>query len=109
MKRKTERFSEDPITKAMAKLYSDMAHDMEPHHFSSRIYRIAELYQERQNDATYAAVMDTFPGKAFGAPAGEYETGGECDAYADGYNQACAELRQTIAKIFGKEPDSPAN
>lgn len=55
-----------------------------------------------QNNATYEAVMDTFPEKAFGAPAGEYETGGECGAYADGYNQACAELRQSIAKIYGK-------
>lgn len=41
------KFTEDPVTVAIAKLYSDTAQDMEPHHFSSRIYQIIEIYNKK--------------------------------------------------------------
>lgn len=73
-----------------------------------------------QNNATYEAVMEAIKDRELYEPVTKRVVKPDDKAMIDlakdqrgslvfiqdnGYNQACAELRQSIAKIFGKEGD----
>ena len=45
-------------------------------------------------------VAEAKPAKEIGAPVGEYETGGECSAYADGSNEAAEQFEQNLLKAL---------
>lgn len=43
------------------------------------------------------------PEKTIGAPVNQYETGSECDAYADGFNQAVETYTRALQQLFESE------
>jgi len=45
-------------------------------------------------------VEEAKPAKEIGAPVGKYETGGECNAYADGSNEAAEQFEQNLLKAL---------
>jgi len=45
-------------------------------------------------------VAEAKPAKEIGAPVGKYETGGECNAYADGSNEAAEQFEQNLLKAL---------
>lgn len=49
------------------------------------------------------AIESCVPKKTVGAPADEYETGNECGAYADGYNQAIDEISANLSRYVGEK------
>jgi len=48
----------------------------------------------------HSLLISKLPEKTIGAPVDEYETGGECGAYADGFNQAIDNMRKSIDEMF---------
>lgn len=46
-----------------------------------------------------AELLAKMPKPTIGAPVDKYETGGECGAYADGYNKAITEITKLVEEL----------
>ena len=46
-----------------------------------------------------AELLAKMPKPTIGAPVDKYETGGECGAYADGYNKAITEITKILEEL----------
>ena len=56
--------------------------------------------EQRAKASLHSLLISKLPEKTIGAPVDEYETGGECGAYADGFNQAIDNMRKSIDEMF---------